>query len=169
MSDENELKPCPFCGVKPWGMYPDGDMEGYSVVCEHEEGCPVWSFDYESDEAAIEAWNQRAHIQQPQWQPHLVNRGDGVDGHYCICRMRPDGTSETWTGSKWASAGMVIDLTGGGSVEPAIPEGYALVPIEPTDAMLRAAQDAWIADPLRRSSTIIKAIIKAAPKPKEEA
>lgn len=44
--------------------------------------------------------------------PHLVNRGDGVDGHYCICRMHPKGYRETWDEElkKWCSAGTVFKL-----------------------------------------------------------
>jgi|VirMetMinimDraft_7_1064189.scaffolds.fasta_scaffold280679_2 hypothetical protein len=44
--------------------------------------------------------------------PHLVNRGDGVDGHYCICRMHPKGYREAWdvNQQKWGSAGTVFNL-----------------------------------------------------------
>lgn len=41
-------------------------------------------------------------------------------------------------------------------------DGYALVPIEPTMAMLSAAATAWNADNLKRTSTIWKAMIAAA-------
>lgn len=44
--------------------------------------------------------------------PYLVNRGDGVDGHYCICRRNPQGYRETWNEEqqKWCSAGTVFKL-----------------------------------------------------------
>lgn len=45
------------------------------------------------------------------------------------------------------------------------PEGYAIVPIEPTMAMLSAAATAWNADSLKRTSTIWKAMIAAAGNP----
>ena len=43
-------------------------------------------------------------------------------------------------------------------------DGMALVPIEPTTAMLSAAATAWNADTLKRTSTIWKAMIEAAGK-----
>jgi|GEM_PF-4001697 len=45
----------------------------------------------------------------------------------------------------------------------AAPAGWKLVPEKPTDAMLGAAQKAWLADPLRRSSTLYAAALAAAP------
>lgn len=41
-------------------------------------------------------------------------------------------------------------------------DGYAIVPVEPTMAMLSAAASAWNADSLKRTSTIWKAMIAAA-------
>ena len=38
----------------------------------------------------------------------------------------------------------------------------ALSQMEPTEKMLRAAQEAWLADPLRKSSTIWHAMLDAA-------
>ncbi|MGG4055010.1 hypothetical protein ABEW79_25560 [Delftia tsuruhatensis] len=46
---------------------------------------------------------------------------------------------------------------------PAAQTGWKLVPAKPTDAMLGAAQQAWLADPLRRSSTLYVAALAAAP------
>lgn len=45
-------------------------------------------------------------------EPYLVNRGDGVDGHYCICRIHKDGYREAWDDKKkkWCSAGTVFNL-----------------------------------------------------------
>lgn len=44
--------------------------------------------------------------------PYLHNRGDGVDGHYCIARKHTDGYHEFWNESsqKWCSAGTVFNL-----------------------------------------------------------
>ncbi len=41
--------------------------------------------------------------------------------------------------------------------------GYVVVPVSPTLGMLGAAATAWRADPERRSSTILKAAVSAAP------
>jgi hypothetical protein len=43
------------------------------------------------------------------------------------------------------------------------PADWKVVPLHPTDSMLRAAQDAWLADPLRRTTTIWSAMLAAAP------
>jgi hypothetical protein len=39
--------------------------------------------------------------------------------------------------------------------------GLAVVPVEPTEAMLTAGQDAWLDDPARRSSTLYRAMIES--------
>ena len=43
---------------------------------------------------------------------YLHNRGDGVDGHYCIGRNTVKGYSEFWDDKqqKWGSAGSVFEL-----------------------------------------------------------
>lgn len=61
------LKPCPFCGSKA-EPYPDGDMEGFGIMCTGEHAlfggkrsaCPIASFAYASHEEAVAAWNTRA-------------------------------------------------------------------------------------------------------------
>lgn len=40
-------------------------------------------------------------------------------------------------------------------------EGYAIVPIEPTPAMLKAGQTAWLTDSLKRTTTLWKALVEA--------
>jgi len=56
--------------------------------------------------------NKVSDVERVVMLPHLVNRGDGVDGHYCICRMHPKGYRETWDEEqqKWCSAGTVFKL-----------------------------------------------------------
>jgi len=63
----SELKPCPFCGSSA-ERYPDGDMEGYSVMCSGDRfrlfggdrhDCPMHTFGYSSQEEADMAWNRR--------------------------------------------------------------------------------------------------------------
>lgn len=45
-------------------------------------------------------------------EPHLKNRADGVDGHYCIGRQTKQGYFEFWSkeSKKWCSAGTVFKL-----------------------------------------------------------
>lgn len=45
-----------------------------------------------------------------------------------------------------------------------VPEGWKLVPVEPTYRMLEEAQKAWLSDPCRRTSTLYKAMIAASEK-----
>ena len=44
--------------------------------------------------------------------PYLKNRGDGVDGHYCIARKHEEGYHEFWNNDSkvWCSAGTVFAL-----------------------------------------------------------
>ena len=49
-----------------------------------------------------------------------------------------------------------------------IPEGYKIVPKEPTSEMLKAAQTVWLNDPMRRTTTFYQAMLAAAPKPEEQ-
>jgi len=45
------------------------------------------------------------------------------------------------------------------------PAGWKLAPKEPTTKMLAAGQTAWLADPCRKSSTLYRAMLAAAPTP----
>ena len=58
------MKPCPFCGVVPWGIQhhaPEWEPVQYYINCENNK-CPVedvrsgW---FKSKEEAVEAWNRR--------------------------------------------------------------------------------------------------------------
>ncbi len=49
-----------------------------------------------------------------------------------------------------------------------VPEGWMLVPVEPTQAQLSAGQTAWLADPMRRSTTLYRAMLAATPQPVAE-
>ena len=61
------LLPCPFCRSAA-EFYPDGDMEGHSVMCSGNGvlfggtrlNCPMGTFGYASMEEAQSAWNTRA-------------------------------------------------------------------------------------------------------------
>lgn len=57
----SELKPCPFCG-SPAEHYPDGDMEGYQIMCSNDMGkCPMTTwFGWSTAEEAENNWNRRA-------------------------------------------------------------------------------------------------------------
>lgn len=78
----------------------------------------------------------------------------------------PEGRQAVLRDDKWmlASAAYEAGRESCSALEaPAAPAGWKLVPEKPTDAMLGAAQKAWLADPLRRSSTLYAASAAAAP------
>lgn len=62
--DDSGLLPCPFCG-SPAEHYPDGDMEGYIIMCGNKNGdCNLQAFGFTTTEEAEKAWNTRAAIPQ---------------------------------------------------------------------------------------------------------
>ena len=58
MIDDDELKPCPFCGSTEVEI--DGRDEGYGVLCRN---CGVWVTSgrwwFDDSKDAIELWNRR--------------------------------------------------------------------------------------------------------------
>lgn len=62
--DDSGLLPCQFCG-SPAEHYPDGDMEGYIIMCGNKNGdCNLQTFGFTTPEEAEKAWNTRAAIPQ---------------------------------------------------------------------------------------------------------
>ncbi|HGB4612045.1 TPA: DUF551 domain-containing protein [Salmonella enterica subsp. enterica serovar Birkenhead] len=62
--DDSGLLPCPFCG-SPAEHYPDGDMEGYIIMCGNKNGdCNLQAFGFATPEEAEKAWNTRAAMLQ---------------------------------------------------------------------------------------------------------
>lgn len=66
-----ELKPCPFCGVKPHIVEHEDDTGKYYVIVHSIDDapkCPIAMyrdemmgvFDYRSEDEAIAVWNKRA-------------------------------------------------------------------------------------------------------------
>lgn len=45
--------------------------------------------------------------------PYLINRSDGVDGHYCIAKKHPNGYHEFWNhhSQVWCSGGTLFELS----------------------------------------------------------
>ncbi|EEP9802985.1 DUF551 domain-containing protein [Salmonella enterica] len=141
--DDSGLLPCPFCG-SPAEHYPDGDMEGYIIMCGNKNGdCNLQTFGFTTPEEAEKAWNTRAAI--PQTGNFRENPISSTNNFRKI--------ADTSTNS------------------PVIPDGYALVPVEPTDEMIAAAMNCE--DVLFNSDesfcvqfgNIYEAMLAAAPKP----
>jgi hypothetical protein len=80
-----------------------------------------------------------------------INQPNIEDKKYAVCR---------------ANAGWSAFQAGRASM-PSIPDGYVLVPIEPTDEMIFAAINEHEGAPILPYS-FYKAMIKAAPKPTEQ-
>jgi hypothetical protein len=65
----SELLRCPFCGSRA-EPYPDGDMEGHSIMCTGDGAlfgaskshCPMTTFGYATHDDAAAAWNSRAEL-----------------------------------------------------------------------------------------------------------
>jgi Lar family restriction alleviation protein len=57
-----ELKPCPFCGSKAFLSEFVYDLELGRVKMQFVEcnGCHATTYEYDTEEEAIEAWNRRA-------------------------------------------------------------------------------------------------------------
>ncbi|EJK6209836.1 Lar family restriction alleviation protein [Salmonella enterica] len=141
--DDSGLLPCPFCG-SPAEHYPDGDMEGYIIMCGNKNGdCNLQTFGFTTPEEAEKAWNTRAAI--PQTGNFRENPISSTNNFRKI--------ADTSTNS------------------PVTPDGYALVPVEPTDEMIAAAMNCE--DVLFNSDesfcvqfgNIYEAMLAAAPQP----
>jgi len=66
------IKPCPFCGGKAYvGVY---DYEAYGEsVCVRCSGCHVETFEYDTVENAIEAWNSRAENEELKFTREFIH------------------------------------------------------------------------------------------------
>lgn len=53
-----ELKPCPFCGEIPKIFHDRHSVECCNGLCDVMPS--TWSYTYDTDEDAVEAWNRRA-------------------------------------------------------------------------------------------------------------
>ena len=68
MISEPKLLPCPFCGYPAFDDNPEGDIEGYRMLCSGlhvfsnatADICPFHTFSYASHADAALAWNNRA-------------------------------------------------------------------------------------------------------------
>lgn len=151
------LLPCPFCG-SPAEHYPDGDMEGHIIMCGNKNGdCNLQAFGFTTPEEAEKAWNTRAALLQgaePVSQtyelPELIEGMEvSIDVSTCDADAghRYFGTVTEVSELDGAKNGYILLVqdaepnfkTAGNS--PVIPDGYALVPVEPTDEMIAAAME----------------------------
>lgn len=133
--DDSGLLPCPFCG-SPAEHYPDGDMEGYIIMCGNKNGdCNLQTFGFTTPEEAGKAWNTRAAI--PQTGNFRENPISSTNNFRKI--------ADTSTNS------------------PVIPDGYALVPVEPTRQMMAQGHFAMKGTDRGKFRRIYQAMITAAP------
>ncbi|MGG6152669.1 Lar family restriction alleviation protein [Salmonella enterica] len=132
--DDSGLLPCPFCG-SPAEHYPDGDMEGYIIMCGNKNGdCNLQAFGFTTPEEAEKAWNTRAAI--PQAGSFRENSISSTNNFREI--------SETSTNS------------------PVIPDDWVMVPKEPTRQMMAQGHFAMKGTDRGKFRRIYQAMITAA-------
>ena len=77
--NENELKPCPFCGGEPKTCRSEGGAYVECKICGNRSVEVPLSEDYAAKMEAIEAWNRRTYPKIPQayWTRHDLTSFDG--------------------------------------------------------------------------------------------
>lgn len=124
-----ELKPCPFCG-KAAQIAPDEIGSGgqhvppYHAGCFRGAGCGI-AFTADDPDEAIEEWNRRSLTSATP--PDVAKIADAIEA----CDW-----SHVSIGNKaiLRQAATALRLSAGGGV----PEGWKLVPVEPTPEMIGA-------------------------------
>jgi|GEM_PF-2773625 len=66
-------------------------------------------------------------------------------------------------GPDLAAVTAAIQHIDGAAPTQAVPAGWKMVPVDLTSGMLKAAGNAWLEDPLRRTTTLYRAMLAAAP------
>lgn len=144
MTTHTELLPCPFCGGLAAPVSCEGsDWKGnwgYYVECELCGACGP-SFGYSDQGKEISAWNSRAaQASEAAIRQQALNDairavedagGDNDDYHADAIRALSTTPAEPVPTPDAMSASV---LDAGSAIT--VPEGYALVPIEPTEAMI---------------------------------
>ncbi|EHN1106074.1 Lar family restriction alleviation protein [Salmonella enterica] len=124
--DDSVLLPCPFCG-SPAEHYPDGDMEGYIIMCGNKNGdCNLQAFGFTTPQEAEKAWNTRAallqggqpvsnhdELQVIGWLRSDYNSDDKRDPNAPLFMLGRNDPSEAW-GVKY------IPLSGNSPVIPGV-------------------------------------------------
>lgn len=144
--DKAELLPCPFCGSPYQGHFkvPGGAVFHYSVPDEHKPGCPMrrdGTF-YSSEQEAIDAWNTRA----PSPPSEVVERVEKRIVEAVARGEHFSGTAKDIVRTVQAASG--------------VPEGWKLVPVEPTPEMCIACVLSFGDDPM---ADVYRAMRAAAP------
>ena len=146
-----ELKPCPFCGGQPQPGFastgvPELEDCGYCYI----ECCDV-HIHRDDEEACAEAWNRRA-------------APDAVALRTAMETLEQIATAPDDQGAKLNAAAAVAFLTTQGAGGP---EGFVLVPVEPTPAMVvaggKAAHDGDGMSAKQFYPTVYRAMLAARP------
>jgi len=129
--DEKALKPCPFCGkamMLRGALWPsEGDTD--AVIHAEPTDCPMYDFcDGTADGSIAEKWNRRAltSTTPPDVAGLIGELADEAD----LCRNE----TATDIADLLDRAATALRLSAGGGV----PEGWKLVPVDPTPEMLGA-------------------------------
>ncbi|MBP2290764.1 Lar family restriction alleviation protein [Azospirillum rugosum] len=160
MSDKTELKPCPFCGpqtddgkriVLLEEREADGFVRGYTVRCDN---CGVEHSD-EYEHEAIAAWNRRASSTAPAASVTEAELSAGVralmlhkfgsdaEVMFDIPADAPQHAIDAVKARlEEARREVSVVLSAARAVAPAVvPDGWKLVPVEPTPEIVTAMGD----------------------------
>lgn len=165
MADTTPLAPCPFCGgpvqLEEASQTRDrlyGERRWYGVVCRNTTNiggsCAMEQRPSASKETAIARWNRRASQKQvPASAAEFALQAIVAAGH---------------VSQELVDRALALP----GAPQPVVPVGYALVPVEPTDAMVQAAHHLDLSympghEGADRAA-IYRAMIAAAPQPVEQ-
>ncbi len=129
-----------FATVNDW-------VHGDRMFEELQCACLGMATEIEKLRAAIEAMKQQDPVAWTTFPPA---------GHYTSI----SGEAEKWAANGWSV--VPLYLTPGAQPAPGVPDGRQLVPILMTNTMLRASRDAWLDDPMRRTTTMWTAALAAA-------
>ena len=158
---DHTLLPCPFCGGKAGVIQLTGDGPR-TVECDECHCRSCWGTE---EEEVIAAWNRRtppAAVPEP-WGWLCNGKGDGWEERDKVVRdpkliaryrERPD---------LWRIEPLYI-----GSPPAAVPDGWVLVPKEPTPEMVMAYGEPFSEADAQRNEAVYRAMLSAAPTPPVE-
>lgn len=141
--DPAALLPCPWCGGPP-SVCEDDSYGACSIICGSCDTGPEAAHRKKEELAqAIAAWNTRA-APTPQAPTHTADDAAVLADKYA---------SKNWSGDDYTASfdSFIAGYQAAVLARMSTPPGYKLVPVEPTDGMMRAVAEADALAPTRVS------------------